>query len=115
MQRNGFGEDEIVVLPELSMSHLLAFGTLDIDDFLGRVDTLNAMGMAVQISDFANFHSLKVHLAQFSTERISLAIGIKMSPKYFLNRIIPNWQGYGRRPRKAFLKWFESVRLSEAA
>lgn len=83
MQRNGFGEDEIVVLPELSMSHLLAFGTLDIDDFLGRVDTLNAMGMAVQISDFANFHSLKVHLAQFSTERISLAIGIKNVSEIF--------------------------------
>ncbi len=83
MQRNDFGEDEIIVLPELSMSHLLAFGTLDIDDFLGRVDTLNAMGLAVQISDFANFHSMKMHLAQFSTKRISLALGIKNITEIF--------------------------------
>lgn len=77
LARNGFNDDNIVVLPELSMSHLLSFGDLDESDFLGRVDTLCQMGYAVQISDFARFHELKCHLKQFTKERISITLGIK--------------------------------------
>jgi hypothetical protein len=75
--KNKFKDDEIVILPELSMSHLLSFGNLDVVDFLGRVDTLCNMGFSVQISDFARFHELRCHLRQFTNERISLALGIK--------------------------------------
>lgn len=77
LANNTFNEDEIVILPELSMSHLLTFGDLDVADFLGRVDTLCKMGFSVQISDFARFHELKCHLAQFTKERISISLGIK--------------------------------------
>jgi hypothetical protein len=66
LEENNFREDEMLVLTELSMSHLLAFGNLDETDFLGRVDTLCKMGFAVQISDFARFHELKCHLHQFT-------------------------------------------------
>lgn len=70
-------EAEPIVLTEISMSHLLAFGDLDKSDFLGRVDTLCAMGYQVQISDFTHFYELKDHLKQITRGNISLAVGIK--------------------------------------
>jgi hypothetical protein len=77
LEENNFREDEMLVLTELSMSHLLAFGNLDETDFLGRVDTLCKMGFAVQISDFARFHELKCHLHQFTKKQVSIVLGIK--------------------------------------
>ena len=74
---NKFSEENVLVLAELSMSHLLAFGDLDKNDFLGRVDTLCQMGYAVQISDFSRFHELKCHLQQFTNQQISLIVARK--------------------------------------
>jgi hypothetical protein len=70
-------------LAELSMSHLMAFGDLDKTDFLGRVDTLCAMGFDVQISDFTFFHELKTYLNQFNTNHIAFALGIKNISEIF--------------------------------
>lgn len=80
---NGFQEEDAVVLTELSMSHLLAFGDLDKSDFLGRVDTLNAMGYDVLISDFAKFYELKKHLIQYTKQKISIVLGIKNMDEIF--------------------------------
>ncbi len=80
---NGDSPPPQVVLTELSMSHLLAFGDLDKTDFLGRVDTLCAMGFQVQISDFTHFYELKDHLTQFTRGNISLAVGIKNIAEIF--------------------------------
>jgi hypothetical protein len=77
LKENDFDESEMLMLTELSMSHLLAFGDLDESDFLGRVDTLCKMGFAVQISDFARFHELKCHLHQFTKKQVSIVLGIK--------------------------------------
>ncbi len=74
---NQFKDDEVVILPELSMSHLLAFGNLDESDFLGRVDTLCKMGYPVQISDFAKFHQVKNHLHNFTKGKVAMVLGIK--------------------------------------
>lgn len=93
LKRNHFGSDEIVVLTELSMSHLLAFGSLDKSDFLGRVDTLCGMGYDVQISDFARFHELKRHLAQYTKNKISIALGIKNMAEIFSHHIYSDLPG----------------------
>lgn len=92
-KKNGFKKDEIVVLTELSMSHLLAFGSLDKSDFLGRVDTLCAMGYDVQISDFARFHELKQHLSQYTKNKISIALGIKNIAEIFSHHIYSDLKG----------------------
>ncbi len=76
-QANAFKDDDIIILPELSMSHLLAFGNLDKTDFLGRVDTLCKMGFPVQISDFAKFHEVKSHLHNFTKGQVAMVLGIK--------------------------------------
>ena len=93
LRENNFNEDEVVVLPELSMSHLLAFGDLDEADFLGRVDTLCKMGYAVQISDFARFHELKCHLHRFTNEQVSMVLGIKNIVELFKEEAYKELQG----------------------
>ena len=93
LNENNFKEEDIVILPELSMSHLLAFGDLDEADFLGRVDTLCQMGYAVQISDFARFHELKCHLHRFTKEQVSIVLGIKNMVELFNEEAYQELQG----------------------
>lgn len=83
IQKESKKKEPYVVLTELSMSHLTAFGDLDKADFLGRVDTLCALGFHVQISDFSYFYELKDHLSQFSPKQISIALGIKNITEIF--------------------------------
>lgn len=73
----------LVFLTELSMSHLMAFGSLDKSDFLGRIDTLCGMGFDVQISDFSYFFQLKMYLSQFTKNPISFVLGIKNIAEIF--------------------------------
>ncbi len=91
--KNNYSKNEIVVLTELSMSHLLAFGNLDKSDFLGRVDTLCSMDYDVQISDFARFHELKNHLSQYTKNKISIALGIKNVVEIFSEEIYTDLKG----------------------
>lgn len=88
-----FQKSELVILPELSMSHLLSFGGLDKSDFLGRIDTLNTMGFDVQISNFAGFHELKENLTQFTKGNISIALGIKNISQIFSHCLYADLKG----------------------
>jgi hypothetical protein len=72
-----------VFLAELSMSHLMTFGDLDKTDFLGRVNTLCAMGYHVQISDFNFFHRLKAYIKQFNLNHLAFVLGIKNISELF--------------------------------
>lgn len=69
--------DNLILLPEISMSHLMDFGNLDKSDFLGRVDTLNQMGFPVQITDCVQFYQLQSQLKQFAINNIFIVLGIK--------------------------------------
>jgi hypothetical protein len=67
----------LLVLTELTMSNLLAGGT-DVDrrDFLARADLLAACGMTVLITDYADFHRLAAYIAERTTERIGMVMGV---------------------------------------
>ncbi len=93
LSKNGFPEQEVVVLTEISMSHLLAFGDLDKSDFLGRVDTLCTMGYDVQISDYSSFHKLKKHLSQYTKNKISVALGVKNVSEIFSHKFYDDLKG----------------------
>lgn len=83
LKRMSCKTEDFLFLTELSMSHLMAFGDLDKTDFLGRVNTLCAMGYPVQISDFKFFHRLKTYLLQFNTNHLAFVLGIKNISELF--------------------------------
>lgn len=64
-----------VALMEITMSNLLAEGSLDLDDFLARVDIMSAIGVTVLISDFSEYYRLAQYLRRSTTGKIALVLG----------------------------------------
>ena len=68
--------DNLLVLPEISMSKLLEPGELDNEDFLARVDLLSALGHKVMISNKKSFHDLNTYLMELTSGDIGFVVGI---------------------------------------
>jgi hypothetical protein len=70
-------ETSVLALAELTMRNLLAGGD-DVDrrDFLARADLLSACGLTVLISDYFEYYRLAGYIAQRTTERIGIVMGI---------------------------------------
>ena len=68
--------DNLLVLPEISMSKLLEPGGLENEDFLARVDLLSALGHKVMISNKNSFHDLNSYLMKFTSGNIGFVVGI---------------------------------------
>ncbi len=67
----------VLPLAELTMRNLLAGGE-DVDrrDFLARADLLSACGLTVLISDYFEYYRLAAYIAQRTTERIGIVMGV---------------------------------------
>ena len=81
--REAFEADEavagtpVLTLTELTMRNLLAGGEeVDRRDFLARADLLAACGTTVMISDYYAYHRLAAYLAERTSERIGIVMGV---------------------------------------
>lgn len=77
LKQNPELKDKVVFIAEISMSKLVNQGNLDKEDFLGRVDTLNALGFNVQITNFTRHFQLKRYLAGCTKEQILIMLGAR--------------------------------------
>lgn len=68
-------EDNILVIPEISMHKLLDRGEVDGEDFLARVDLINTLGHDVLISSFEGYHDLNAYLSTKNRKRVSFVLG----------------------------------------
>jgi hypothetical protein len=68
----------ILMLTEITMRNLLAGGATDVDrrDFLARAELLAACGMTVLISDYFDYYRLAAYIAQRTSERIGIVMGV---------------------------------------
>ncbi len=67
----------VLALTEITMRNLLAGGA-DVDrrDFLARAELLAACGMTVLISDYFDYYRLAAYIAERTTERIGIVMGV---------------------------------------
>ena len=84
------GEEELVVLMEMTLENLLSEGQLNHADFLARVDILGALGRTVLISKFGEYYRLAAYLARYTNKMIGLVMGVPslleiFEEKYYLN------------------------------
>ena len=84
------GEEELVVLMEMTLENLLSEGQLNHADFLARVDILGALGRTVLISKFGEYYRLAAYLARYTNKMIGLVMGVPslleiFDEKYYLN------------------------------
>ena len=72
------------VLFEITMNSLGGEGgNVDDEDFLHRVDTLNALGQLVIVSNFKLFYQVKSFLRQYTDRALGIVVGASLLPKMF--------------------------------
>jgi hypothetical protein len=66
--------NNIVVIPEISMSQLLDRGVVNNEDFLARVDLLVALGQKVLISNSESFGDLNLFFSKYTKKNIAFVV-----------------------------------------
>lgn len=75
--RNSLDKDEkdnIIMIPEISMSLLLDRGKVDNEDFLARVDLLSALGQKVLISNSETYSDLNMFFTKYAKKNIAFVM-----------------------------------------
>lgn len=67
-------QENIIVIPEISMSLLLDRGTVDNEDFLARVDLLSALGQRVLISNSESYSDLNMFFTKYAKKKIAFVL-----------------------------------------
>lgn len=67
-------QDNIIVIPEISMSSLLDRGVVDNEDFLARVDLLSALGQKVLISNSESYSDLNLFFTKYAKKKIAFVM-----------------------------------------
>lgn len=70
-----YTEENTITFCEIALNNLMQGQDLDENDFLNRVDILNAMGQCVMVSKFKRFFSLTEYFTQFKMNRLRLVMG----------------------------------------
>lgn len=66
--------ENIIVIPEISMSQLLDRGEVDNEDFLARVDLLSALGQRVLISNSESYSDLNIFFTKYAKKNIAFVM-----------------------------------------
>lgn len=67
-------KENVLVIPEISMSQLLDRGTVDNEDFLARVDLLSALGQKVLISNSDSYGDLNLYISKYSKKNVAFVV-----------------------------------------
>ena len=86
-------EDDVVILMEMTLEHLLADGQVDHADFLARVDILGALGRTVLISKFGEYFRLATYLFRYTDKAIGLVMGVPSLIEIFNKKYYANLEG----------------------
>ncbi len=80
-----------ITLCEITLNSLLSHGEFDEQDFLDRVDILNALGQNVMVSNCKEYYQLAEYFALFKTGKIRIVIGLptftKLMDKMFYTHL----------------------------
>lgn len=81
------------VLHEITMKNLMSSGSLDLQDFLDRIDMLGALGRNVLISNYGEYYRLIQYLRRYTDRPIGLPLGIPSLHEIFEEKYYGNLDG----------------------
>ena len=87
------GEEEVMVLMELTLRNILADGELHMEDFLARVYTLAALGHHVLISNYSEFFRLTDYFRRYTKKMVGIVLGINNLLEVFNEQYYENLPG----------------------
>jgi len=77
VQEEAMHDESVLPLFEITMKNLLAGGQdIDYDDFLARVDTINALGYSVMVSNYQEYYRLSQYFRRYTDRMVGLVLGI---------------------------------------
>lgn len=77
VQEDAMQDESVLPLFEITMKNLLAGGqAIDYDDFLARVDTINALGYCVLVSNYQEYYRLSQYFRRYTDRMVGLVLGI---------------------------------------
>jgi hypothetical protein len=76
LKEPGVDPEQVVMLTEITTATLEWSGDIDDKDFLGRVDTLNALGQIVLISNYLRYFRLVNYFRRYTQRTIGIVLGI---------------------------------------
>ena len=98
----GMREEEVVSIAEISTASILSCGKtkyfekldkvmrpdsfkhqIDIEDFLGRVDTVATLGCHVMVTHFGEFYRLRQYIGTFTKREIGIVVSCRNIPDIF--------------------------------
>lgn len=81
------------VVLEITMNNLLATGSVDPRDFLIRIDSMNALGYHVLISDYPEYYRLATYFRRYTREQIVITVGINNLVEIFKEKYYEDLDG----------------------
>lgn len=87
------GIDKADLLAELTIDSLKMNGEIDEEDFLNRVDLLNALGHHVVVSNYQKHDTLITYLKDYKVEEVGLLIGVRELEDVISSKFEKNVEG----------------------
>ena len=86
-------ENEMEVFMELTLGNLLTQGDIDHEDFISRIEVINACGYGVLVSNYFEYYKLSAYLRKFVKKPIGLVMGINNLADIFKENYYKNLEG----------------------
>lgn len=85
--------DNVIVLSEMTLHNLIEGESIDVQDFLHRVEILCALGKNVLISSYGEFYRLAQYLSAYTRLPIGIALGMPTLLQVFEEKYYANLEG----------------------
>ncbi|KZE80257.1 MAG: TonB-dependent receptor [Myroides sp.] len=93
LTKNNVAKENTTVVFEITLSNLLAEGSLDEIDFLERADLLCSLGQTVMISNYQEYYKLTEYFSKYTDQKIALAMGVSSLLNIFEEKYYTNLTG----------------------
>ena len=91
--RDQGNEEELLVFMELTLGSLADAGTIDYDDFISRIEVINACGYGVLVSNYFEYFKLASYLRRLIKKPIGLVMGLNNLADIFKQEYYSNLEG----------------------
>jgi hypothetical protein len=84
---------EPLEMMEMSTNNLLDTNTFDVEDYLLRIELINALGKTVMVSNRAAFHKLAKHVRRNTPKPIGIVLGVPLLKEIFNEKYYEDLEG----------------------
>jgi hypothetical protein len=93
IERDQVDENELMVFMELTLGSLANDGSIDYEDFISRIEVINACGYGVLVSNYFEYYKLASYLRRLVQKPIGLVMGLNNLADIFKQEYYSNLEG----------------------